>query len=147
MLLLPAFGLMFVGFAGLVVGGVTTIRYQRDPAAVEQDVRNLIERSREWGLAPPGPEDPAERARADAELVGQSVGPLRVLVPVFAAVSGLVFYGGVAMAIRRHYWMAQLGCVLAMLNLAHGCCIPGLVVGLWGLLMLNSPEARAHFGR
>ena len=35
-------------------------------------------------------------------------GPLRVLVPVFAAVSGLVFYGGLAMAIRRHYRMAAL---------------------------------------
>lgn len=147
MLMLPAFGLMFVGFAGLVVGGLNTVRYLGDAAEARQDVLQLIENARRSGLIPAGANDPTERAKADQEQAERMAGPLRVMIPLFAVVSGMVFYGGLAIAIRRHYRMAQLGCVLAMLNIAYGCCFPGLVVGLWGLLMLRSPEARAHFGR
>lgn len=147
MLLLPAFGLMFVGFAGLVVGAVNSFRYLADAATARHDALQVIEQARKRGWAPAGPGDSDEQTKADHEQAERMVGPLRVLVPIFAVVSGLVFYGGFAIAIRRHYRMAQLGCVLAMVNLAHGCCIPGLLFGAWGLLMLNSAEARAHFGK
>jgi hypothetical protein len=147
MLLLPAFGLMFCGVVGLIVNGWYTVRYLRDAAAAKQDILQLIQESRKRGLFTQGPEQPNERAKFDDELAEQRSGTIRVLVPIFLVVSGLVFYGGVAMAIRRHYRMAQLGCVLAAFNVAHGCCIPGAVAGLWGFLMLNSEEGRAHFGR
>src|SRR5437773_1884203 len=65
MLLLPAFGLLVVGFTGLVVGGANTARYLGDPAAAKQDVLQLIEESGRRGLAPAGSDDPTERARAD----------------------------------------------------------------------------------
>ena len=41
------------------------------------------------------------------------------------------------MATRRHFRMAQLGCVLAALNVANGCCVPGAVFGLWGLAFIG----------
>ena len=83
----------------------------------------------------------------DDAFAEQRAGTIRALVPVFAVMSAFIFYGGVAMATRRHYRMAQLGCVLAVLHVAYGCCLPGALAGLWGLLMLSSAEGREHFGR
>ncbi|MCI0701901.1 MAG: hypothetical protein L0241_12540 [Planctomycetia bacterium] len=147
MLLLPAFGLMLVGLVGLVVGGVNTVRYLKDANAAKQDVLQLIQESRKRGWMTEGPEQADEQAKFDEELAEKRARPIRVLVPVFAVVSGLVFYGGVAIATRRHYRIAKLACVLAVVNIAHGCCFPGAIVGLWGLLMLNSDEGREHFLR
>jgi enoyl-CoA hydratase/carnithine racemase len=138
---------MFLGVAGLVVGGWNATRYFGDPSEAKQDVLQMIEESRKRGLGPPALADPAEQEQADNDQAEQMARSLRMLIPLFTVVSGLVFYGGLAMALRRHYRMAQVGCILAMVNIAYGCCIPGLAVGAWGLLMLNSAEARAHFGK
>ena len=61
------------------------------------------------------------------------------------AASAVVFAGGLSMTRRRNYRLAQVACVLAAVNVAHGCCIPGALAGLWGMLMLSSDEGREHF--
>ena len=147
MLLLPAFGLLVLGFAGFVVGAVLTYRYFKDPLEATDDVLMLIKESRKRGLMTQGPEEPEARAEFDKDLARRRTPAVRVLVPVFAVVSALIFYGGVAIATRRHYRMAKLACVLALVNVPYGCCFPGVLVGLWGLLMLNSDEGREHFLR
>ncbi len=147
LLLLPAFGLLFVGFAGMVVGGINSMRYLSDREEAKRDVLQLIEESRKRGLFTGGPEEPAARARHDEQFADEQVGKIRVLIPVFTLMSAIVFLGGVAMAVRRGYRLAQIGCILASVNVAYGCCIPGAVAGLWGFLMLNSAEGRAHFGK
>ena len=147
MLLLPAFGLLVCGCAGLAVGATNAVRYLRDAGAAKQDVAQLIQETRQNGMLTDGPQEPEAQARFDDDLATQRARPLRTLVPLFAVVSGFVFYGGIAMATRRHYRMAQLGCALAVVNLAYGCCVPGAVAGLWGLLMLGSDEGREHFRR
>jgi hypothetical protein len=144
-LLLPAWGLMLVGAAGAGVNGVKSWEYLTRPGAAERDIGGLTERARRGGYVRDGPEDPDERERFDAARAADYARAIRVLVPVFAAVSGVVFLGGLAMARRRGYRLAQLGCVLAAVNVANGCCVPGAVFGLWGLLMLMSEEGRAHF--
>jgi hypothetical protein len=63
------------------------------------------------------------------------------------AVSAAVFVGGLSVVRRRNYRFAQIACVLAAVNVAHACCVPGALFGLWGLLMLNSDEGREHFRR
>lgn len=141
MLLLPAFGLMLVGFASTAVNGWTTVRYARDPAAAEQDVGQIV---KTWHGQDKDAkaDDGAKKAEQDAAGLAPKI---RVLIPVFAVVGAFVFYGGLAMAFRKHYRMAQLGCVLAAINLANGCCVPGALFGVWGLLMLRSDEGRNHF--
>lgn len=147
MLLLPAFGLLVCGCAGLAVGATNAVRYLRDADAPTQDVRQMIHEARKSGVFTDGPPEGGARAQFDDDLAAARGRPLRVLIPLFAVVSGFVFYGGVAMATRRHYRMAQLGCALAAVNLAYGCCVPGAVAGIWGLLMLGSEEGREHFRR
>lgn len=143
MLMLPAFGLMVLGIASVVVNVYTGVRYARDPAAAEREIVQILGA---WRGAPELGEKVDEETRAqEQELVERSVRTVRVVVPICAVVGGLVFYGGLAIVRRRHYRMAQLGCVLASVNLANGCCVPGAIVGLWGLLLLLSDEGREHF--
>ena len=125
MLLLPAFGLLLLGFAGLAINTWNAVRYARDAAAAKEDVLRIIQDGRKGGAVADGPEEPGAREKFDEARAAEWAKPIRLLVPLFAVVSGLVFYGGVAIVTRRHYRMAQLGCALAVVNLANGCCIPG----------------------
>lgn len=143
MLMLPAFGLMLVGVVSLVVNGYMAARFLADPAFAAAQARNQIEMTRKMGFGADDPEE--DRARLDEERAAQTVRGLRVALPAFAVLGGVVFAGGLAMARRKGYRFAQVACVLAALNLPNLCCVPGAVFGLWGLLMLSSEEGREHF--
>jgi hypothetical protein len=147
MLLFPAFGLMLTGFASLAVNGWLTGQFSRNPDLLKEVLVGQFESLRTAGLLQGGPENPDERRRADEQLAASAVRPLRIVIAACGVVAGLVFYGGLSIVRGRHYRMAQLGCVLAVLNIPHLCCVPGGVFGVWGLLMLRSDEAREHFGR
>jgi hypothetical protein len=146
LLWLPAFGLMLVGFASLAVNGVKSVEYLARPDAAREDVLRSTEAMRKAGLAQDGPADPEERRKFDEQRAAEYVPTLRVLLLASGLVGGVVFAGGLAIALRRYYRLAQVGCVLAALNVAHLCCVPGAIFGLWGLLMLASEEGREHFG-
>ena len=59
----------------------------------------------------------------------------------------VVLVGGICIVRGRFYYLALFCCLVAMLNFNHLCCIPGLVVGLWGILSLARDEVRPHFDR
>jgi hypothetical protein len=148
MLLLPAFGLMLVGFAGFAVGAWNSAQIVPDPDGFKRQIFDSLQEARKGGgLNEWGPADPKERARFDEDFAASLARAARVVIPLFAAVSGFVFYGGLAIALGRHYRMALLGCVLAVVNLGNLCCVPGAVVGVWGLILLLTTEGREHFGR
>lgn len=137
MLLIPAFGLLLLGVISLIVNGFTLVQIAQDAAGFEEAKR--------------------VEARALAQKFGmdpQNIGLNKLTWQFFAAMSGwgafcglVSFLGGLGISMRRWRRVAQVGCVLAALNFAGGCCIPGFVFGLWGMLMLMSSEGRAHFGR
>jgi hypothetical protein len=91
----------------------------------------------------PGP----EQDRRDDEVGEQSVQVMRWVLPAFLVASVLALLGGLSIALRWNYRIAQIGCVGAAVNLNMCCCIPGGVAGVWGLVMLASQEGREHFGR
>ncbi len=143
MLLLPAFGLLFCGVAGAIVNGVFLYLFLSDPAGAKGWARNQMPALRQAGFGTPGP--PEEQAAEDERNATQLANMYRWLIPVSFAASAVVFAGGLSMARRRNYRLAQVACVLAAVNVAHGCCIPGALAGLWGMLMLSSDEGREHF--
>ncbi|MCE9566112.1 MAG: hypothetical protein K8U57_29170 [Planctomycetes bacterium] len=145
MLLLPAFGLMFCGIVGTIVNGITAYRVLTEPALMKEIVRQQLQSLRQSGFGNDVPE--AERDRVDDENAEKATRGLRWVLPTFAVVSAVAFMGGLSIATRWNYRLAQLGSVAAALNLPNLCCVPGAVAGLWALLMLSSEEGRAHFGR
>lgn len=143
MLLLPAFGLMFCGAAGVIVNALLAYQFLADPDGSRAYVRNQVTVLRQYGVGKDDP--PAEQDRLDDERAASAARTLRWVLPVFVGVSAVAFVGGLSVALRWNYRVAQLGCVAALLNVPHFCCVPGGVAGVWGLLMLGSEEGRAHF--
>lgn len=144
MLLLPAFGLMFCGVAGVVVNSLLTYKFLADPDGSRAYIRAQLTVLRQYGIGKDDP--PAEQDRLDDERAESTAKAMRWVLPVFAVVSAVAFVGGLSVALRWSYRLARLGCVAALLNVPHCCCVPGGIAGVWGLLMLGSEEGRAHFG-
>jgi len=171
----PMFGLLLLGGAGVLVNGYLYFTFKHDPAAAKAFAGWLLRQQAKdtpddepkakgpnGKAKPPTPEEKEEqdarkrdrqkafeedqerRIDASAGAAAPYVGPLQ---GPFALVSLGVFAGGVAFAARRFYWLAFVGCALAVVNINHACCVPGAVVGVWGFLALISEEGRRHFGR
>lgn len=143
MLLLPAFGLLLLGFAGVVANAWLSYLFLTDPAGAKQYIRNQLPEFRKLGVGADDP--PAEQDRRDDDRAEAAVRTLRRVLPALAGVSLVTLLGGLSIALRWNYRLAQAGCVAAALNVVGLCCVPGAVAGLWGLLMLGSDEGRAHF--
>jgi hypothetical protein len=143
MLLLPALGLLLCGVMGVIVNGVFLGKLVFDRDGGREWAMNQTLALRKWGVETPGP--PETKERRDEQDAMQLLRLYRWFIPLSLVVSIGVFLGGLSIALRWNYWLAQVGCVLAMVNIANACCIPGAVAGLWGLLMLNSEEGRGHF--
>lgn len=145
LLLIPAFGLLICGVAGALVNGFILFVLFGDAAQAREWAGKQVAALREVGFG--DGDKPEEQAAKDDERTTSILRQLKIVIPVAFAVSALVFWGGVSIVRRKHYRFAQAACVLACLNVAHLCCVPGAVAGIWGLLMLGSQEAREHFGQ
>lgn len=127
---------MLVGFASAAINTWTSIRFIQNPAAAEQDIVKIL---KTWQGENNLGEKSAENTAAEA------APKVRIIVPIFAAVGALVFFGGISIVRGKHYRFAQIACVLAALNLPNGCCMPGAIFGFWAMLLLNSEAGREHF--
>lgn len=64
----------------------------------------------------------------------------------FAAMNGLVLFGGIKMLRLESRTLGIVACIIAMLPVTISCCcILGLPFGIWGLVALNKPEVKSHF--
>lgn len=143
MLMLPAFGLLLCGAMGAVVNGVFVWTIQTAPDGGHAWAKQQVEAKYRW-VGDDGP--PETQGQRLEEAAAQLLRYFRWIFPLMLLVSLGEFAGGIALLAGRSYRLAQIGCVLAVVNFAHGCCLPGTVAGLWGLLMLFSEEGRHHFG-
>jgi hypothetical protein len=145
MLLIPAFGLLFCGIIGTIVNGVILSKLLFDRDGGREWATNQVIALRGVGIGNV-PQPGAEEQQTEQDS-NELLRLYRWFIPLSFLLSLGVLLGGLSIALRWSYWLAQLSCILAMLNIAHACCIPGAVAGLWGILMLNSEEGRQHFGK
>ena len=64
---------------------------------------------------------------------------------IFTAMSLLSLAGAMCMIRRKLWGLAVAGCFLAMFNPTDGCCILGLPVGIWGLVVLFNENTKRSF--
>lgn len=69
--------------------------------------------------------------------------PLVSLLSIAAA--PVIIVGGVQMLSARRYSLAILAAILAMIPFTSVCCLPGIAIGLWALIVLRNPEVKAAF--
>jgi hypothetical protein len=77
-------------------------------------------------------------------------GPAKVMVPVIALSCGLTGLISILVAIKMMSLsgrgLATLGAVLSMIPVVNACCcVLGLPIGIWCLVVLAKPEVKAGF--
>ncbi|MBP3959066.1 hypothetical protein J8F10_27800 [Gemmata sp. G18] len=142
MLMLPAFGLLLCGVMGVLVNAWLLVLVA-DPVKGKEWAGKQVDTLRKMGIG--AGEPPEKQADNDAQETERLLRQFQWILPASLVASGVVFLGGLSIVLRRNYRLAQVACVLAALNFAHLCCVPGAIAGLWGLLMLGSAEGREHF--
>ncbi|HEX5105574.1 MAG TPA: hypothetical protein VFV87_17265 [Pirellulaceae bacterium] len=80
------------------------------------------------------------------EMQQGAVGPVAGAIQgAFAAINLLVLVGAVQMMRLKMWGLAVAASVVAMVNFGSCCCVLGLPVGIWSLVVLLSPEVKAAF--
>jgi len=123
----PAIGLLVTAGLGLVanlVGLILSMTGQpigRLPAELgEEVVQKLMEVGSVWGV------------------LGSLLG---------LAISLLVGYGALQMLKLRSYGWSLAASILALIPCTSPCCVVGLPIGIWALVVLSRPEVKAALGR
>ncbi len=80
------------------------------------------------------------------EMERGSRGIVAALVQVaFVIVNGVIIFGG-AMMIRVKLWgLAFAAAILAMINFGNCCCVIGMPIGIWSVIILNMVDVRQAF--
>jgi uncharacterized protein YbaR (Trm112 family) len=143
LLTFPAFGLMLVGIAAVITNCAMFVRFVSSPDGGKGWFKDQMPEIRKMGFAQL--EGPANQEEQDEQAATELATWLLWVLPVAALAGGVSFAGGLGIILRKGYRLAQVGCVLAALNIPNLCCVPGALFGLWGLLMLMSEEGREHF--
>jgi hypothetical protein len=87
-------------------------------------------------------------ASGDADAIGSVMGGVigMVVVVIWMLFSGIIIFGGVKMKNLQSYGLAMAAAVMAMLPCTTGwCCLLGLPLGIWAVVVLMKPEVKAAF--
>ncbi len=88
---------------------------------------------------------PQEKEAAE-KMIGFFIGPgPAVFHLLFIGVNLLIILSSIMMLIGKMRWLAVLGSILAILNVDCVCCVLGIPFGIWSLIALNNPDAKAAF--
>ncbi len=165
----PALMLLMLGFAGLFVDGYLSYLFATRPNADYDYAYNRVIEARSivsmGDTSPAASDDWEQRAPASVGGCAMAVSAGEILEDAANAklarawqpsvapashysvvASALAAFGGFCILRGRFYWLAIVGCVAAIANVNHLCCIPGGVAGVWGILSLVRDDGRLHFG-
>ena len=139
----PAIALMVIGVLNCLM-------------AVYQGINNLVMMTKGPELLQQNPQ--FEQMQRDMEAQGvefdpaqfmqtmQMIGPIGIVIAILALVIGVVIIlGALKMKQLRSYGMAFTSAVLAMIPCLSPCCIFGLPIGIWAIVVLNNAEVKSAF--
>jgi hypothetical protein len=164
-LVVPAFGLLLLGLSGTLVNGYLSVLFEFKPGAAMEFARGRVREVRSaevysslgkksggWSHAPEAAivgvaAAGYEEEQIDERLAASWAPAMQPVHLIFTGISAVAALGGLAILLGRWYPLALLGCVAAIINVNHLCCLPGAVAGVWGILMLVRDEVREYFRR
>lgn len=120
----PAIGLIIVGVLNassgllLILGRIASIVKGREPVITDED-------------------------RRLGYMFAIIFFPIISLISIVA--SPIIVFGGIQMLRARRYPVALWAAILALIPVTSVCCIPGIPIGIWALIVLRHPEVRASF--
>ena len=120
LIIVASLGVAYYGLSGLFTlftGGM--MFHQELPPEVPPQVRALVENMR---------------------------GPLAAVISlVVATMNGFVLFGAIKMLRLQNFGLVMAAVIVAMLP-CQCCCLLGLPLGIWALMVLNKPEVKSQFG-
>ncbi|HEV8375365.1 MAG TPA: hypothetical protein VGR38_03920 [Candidatus Polarisedimenticolia bacterium] len=63
------------------------------------------------------------------------------------AVAGFIVYGAMQMKALKNHTMAMIAAIISVIPCISPCCVVGLPVGIWALVVLAKPEVKAAFAK
>ena len=136
----PAIGLLVTGILNVLMSIYQAINclvmWTRGPEIMQQNPQfDQMQRDMEaQGL------DPAKFMN-----IFQTMGPLGVILALVGVVVGvIIILGALKMKNLQAYGLSMTSSILAMVP-CLSCCVIGLPIGIWALVVLNNPEVKAAF--
>jgi predicted Zn finger-like uncharacterized protein len=87
-----------------------------------------------------------EQAKMQKQIAEAMVGPGAIVAhAVFVFINLIIILGSIMMLIGKMRWLAMTASVLAMMNIDCCCCVLGIPFGIWSLIALSNPDAKAAF--
>ncbi|HVS08929.1 MAG TPA: hypothetical protein VMS76_03575 [Planctomycetota bacterium] len=83
------------------------------------------------------------RYRPEEGVIGLGLG--LTMAATWLLVAGFILYAGLQMSRLRSRELCLVASVLAMIPCTTCCCVVGIPMGLWALIVLNRPDVRAAF--
>ena len=120
---------------GLIVTAILGVVYHI--ASVLMNLLGVTMGSFQMGR--PGAEEMPQWIKAMAGGAGVVVGLIAIAVWV------VVFLGALKMKKLENYTLAIVASIIAMVPCVSPCCIVGLPIGIWALVVLNKPEVKGAF--
>jgi hypothetical protein len=78
-----------------------------------------------------------------ANIFSGTVGVVSSIIGIL--VSGLILFGGMKMKKLESYGLAMTVSILAMVPCLSPCCLIGLPIGIWAVVVLSKPEVKSAF--
>jgi hypothetical protein len=139
----PAIGLIVVGVLNVLFslyGVLMSVLFMAgviDPTAAQ--------REQFQELAAQG-EQQAQMAEMFMQFSALTQGPLGLVTNLLAfAVGGLIVFGAMKMKNLESYGLALTSAILAMIPCLSACCIIGLPIGVWALVVLMDSNVKNSF--
>jgi hypothetical protein len=119
----PAIALIVVGSLGLLMSLINLVAATVMEAQVDPNAPQFLQDMQQW-----------------------QTGPLAAVVQGAFAVVNIVILAGAAQMIRMRNWgLAMTSTILAMVNIGTCCCVIGLPIGIWSLVVLLNDEVKSAF--
>jgi hypothetical protein len=120
--LAPAVALIVVGVAGLAVS-IFNFAFSFTEPMIDPNAPKIIQ-----------------------DMQAGATGPLvSVIQGIFCLLNSFLILGGVQMARFRTWGLALAASVAAMVNFGTCCCVVGLPVGIWSIVVLMSEDVKLAF--
>jgi type IV secretory pathway VirB2 component (pilin) len=99
-----------------------------------------------WNIAEPKGE-PVPNLDPELQRIIQTwSGTLGIVSAIIGiVVAGFVLYGALRMKKLEGYAWAMTAAILALIPCVSPCCVIGLPIGIWALIVLLQPEVKAQF--
>ena len=139
----PAIGLMVTGVLNIISsvwGLVSSALFMlgANPMAAGQN-EQFEEMVRQGG-------DQAEFAQMMMQVMQVVQGPVGLIANVITLIIGaVIIFGALKMKNLRSYGLALTATILAMIPCLSNCCIIGLPIGIWALVILLNDQVKQSF--